>query len=155
MTEYEGAYPDGTTGYVAGNEASRERAEYERDEGLASYRIREAVNRTRKYGVHGLTSAEFRDLTVLHHGQASAALTNAHKQGYLVRLQERRQHAYVYVTPENVFGRDTYPFSPQGRGRANIEPEEVAKVGLRVWARTHDHEAMGREILRELGFRTD
>jgi len=57
-------------------------------------------------GVYGATVKEARDHTQLHHGVTSSALTTLHKAGRLARLLDRREKCRVYVTPDNLNGRE-------------------------------------------------
>lgn len=56
----------------------------------------------------GMTVKELRERDeTLHHGSASAALSDLHKQGHLSRLEEKRESCAVYVLPLYVEGRST------------------------------------------------
>jgi hypothetical protein len=115
----------GTLGW-SGSSTSRERAEDEAESGVASARLSLALDLVSKAGPYGLTVRELRGLTEWHHGQASGALSNLHKNGDLARLHDQRGHCKIYVTHENVLGRLT---ERQGRPQAtglDLSPSDTA-----------------------------
>ena len=101
-------YADGTSGHQGGSskaaEPSRRRI------------IDMVLDDLREAGARGLT---WRDLSAtygMHHGQASSALSNLHRSGAAVRLQETRERCGVYVTPGNTQGRLTVAYRRQSKG---------------------------------------
>lgn len=81
----------------------------------------------REAGERGLTWRELGDMFGLHHGQASSALSNLHRTGGAVRLQERREGSGVYVTPGNVRDR------PTAQRRVNLRPSDANHVRSAVY----------------------
>lgn len=57
--------------------------------------------------VDGVTSRELGKATKTHHGSASAALSNLHKSGTIVRLSLKRNGQSVYVLPKYAKNRPT------------------------------------------------
>lgn len=55
----------------------------------------------------GITSRELGKETKTHHGSASAALSNLHKSGTIVRLSLKRNGQSVYVLPKYAKNRAT------------------------------------------------
>jgi DNA-binding transcriptional ArsR family regulator len=55
----------------------------------------------------GMTVAEIREATDMHHGTASGSLTELHKGGLISRLAEKRGRCKVYVMPCHVGFRDS------------------------------------------------
>jgi len=89
------AYPDGTTGHVD-RPASIERAHREADDGTAADRALSILNELAREPF-GLTWGEIADRLGLHHGQASGALSNLHRQGRVFMLRTKRGKAHPYV----------------------------------------------------------
>jgi hypothetical protein len=96
-------------------------------------------------GVDGITVAELRDVTGWHHGKASAALSVLHKEGRLVRLQERRERCSVYVRPDYVAARAV---SPYRRNRTPTDP--VARELMKRYLELRDSFTQGAHQWREL-----
>lgn len=88
-----------------GSSASAARARDEDRKGITGKRQRQVVAAVSMSGTWGMTWREVAYDLDLHHGQASAALSNMHKVGQLVRLAATRNRCSVYVTPANVDGR--------------------------------------------------
>lgn len=94
-------YADGTSGHQGeASEAAEPGRRYKTDRAWL------LVSASRR---GGMTVAELRTITQWHHGAASSALSNLHRQGRLARLVQQRDGCGVYVTPANVWGRDTVP----------------------------------------------
>lgn len=83
----------------------------------------------RARGARGMTWREVADTFGMHHGQASSALSNLHRMGLAVRLQETRSRCGVYVTPENALGRATVAHRRNPRG---FSPEQAQEI-VRQW----------------------
>ena len=98
----------GTSGW-SGSDTSRERAEREDSDGTTTERQRLVLEYVGAGEHDGATVKELRTDFGWHHGQASGALSNLHKAGYLARLTERRERCAVYVLPEFVQDRETAP----------------------------------------------
>lgn len=118
----------GTTGH-SGTDTSRERVEREDNDGTTSRRQSEVWLLVSQSGLRGMTVKELREVSGLHHGQASSALTNLHRGGALRRLTERRDRCKVYVTPPWVLSRDCEPYARRQPDRA-AELEEAVKDHL-------------------------
>lgn len=118
----------GTSGH-SGSSTSRERAEHEDSSGVTGKRQGRVLEHVDYLGTEGATVREIRIGLSLHHGQASAALSNLHSAGHLVRLTERRERCQVYVTPDNVNGREVVPHRSQvGSGKAVLTDQEQRHV---------------------------
>ena len=63
-------------------------------------------------GAQGVTAKELSAILEIHHGWASAILSNHHKAGKFARLSEERDGFKIYVLPQYVNGRET---EKQGR----------------------------------------
>lgn len=74
-------------------------------------------------GYDGVTWREFADTVGAHHGMASSALSNLHRQGRITRLTEKRNRCGVYVLPDLVGGREEAPYkrNPPPPTRAAVE----------------------------------
>jgi hypothetical protein len=79
-------------------------------------------------GTRGLTYRDVCDIFATHHGTASSALSNLHRTGGAVRLQERRNRCSVYVTPENSAGRPTGPYRGRDAGVVRVDTNDNALV---------------------------
>lgn len=99
----------GSSGYAAGVDTSRDRAEREDRDGTTARRQRQVLAALQAAGRDGLTWHELARAHGWHHGQASGALSVLHKVGKIARLTERRDRCYVYAHLEHVQGRDTAP----------------------------------------------
>lgn len=100
------AYPDGTTGHVD-RETSIDRAEREADDGTAADRALSILNLLTAEPF-GLTWGEVADRLNLHHGQASGALSNLHKQGrvFMLRTKRGKAHPYVHAMHRDLYDED-------------------------------------------------
>jgi hypothetical protein len=121
----QGTYADGTLGH-SGSDASRERAEHERDTGDAAYRQHKVLaalgNHLMGPPEDGHTWAELDDLLGWHHhGRTTGALSTLHKAGHVARLADKRNGSSVYVLPEYVLGRTVVA---QGRSKATLTQGE-------------------------------
>lgn len=105
-----GTYPDAIVGTTTGHSGTDTSAALARDEaisGRASARLNEVLIWVAAKGLRGGTVGELRAESGLHHGQASSALTNLHRQGRIARLVEKRNRSHIYVTTADVHGRAT------------------------------------------------
>lgn len=145
---------NGTAGGEAGHPTSTDRAETEANNGKGAYRQSAALGEVRRSGFVGSTWKELADARGWHHGQASSALSNLHRRGMVVRLDDVRQGCGVYVLPENVHGRETVA---QGRRYdsqtlARDVPLAVLQEALRIalgpdpWATIKGTMSMSREM---------
>lgn len=94
----------GTQGHVA-RPASQDRAEREAFDGTAADRSLSILALLQR-NPRGMTWGEIADALNLHHGQASGALSNLHKNGRVFMLREKRGKAHAYVHDTY---RDAYP----------------------------------------------
>lgn len=114
-------YSDGTGGYEAGSDTSQERAEKEASDGTLSKRLSQVLGRISMSGTHGATWFEVAQSLDLHHGSASSALTNLHRQGLIARTKRTRGRSKVYVTPSNALNDTLEPYIPRAnKGQAEI-----------------------------------
>lgn len=128
----------------SGSDASRERARDEAANGTAAQRAATVLHLLERKGFNGMTVAELRTITGWHHGQASAALSNAHKAGRIERLAEKRRRCHVYVHPDHVGLRET---QPHGRRRATEPPPEVDVAAIRAEGRLEGIRMADQETL--------
>lgn len=116
----------------AGSDTSRERAETADASGLTGRRQRLTHAFLAERGEHGGTWLELGEATGMHHGAASAQLSNLHKHGRIARLNERRDRSKVYVSLDNVNGRAT---EAHGRTTTAALTDEFAAL-VREWVPT-------------------
>lgn len=102
----------GTSGW-SGTDTSHDRAVEDDRDGSTTRRQRFVLWALSNAGSRGRTWRELADVTGMHHGQASGALTVLHKVGRVCRLTEKRDRCRVYVLPEHVDGRETEPYVPR------------------------------------------
>jgi len=95
---------NGTSGW-SGTDTSYERMVNDDRSGRTKARQRQARSFLATQYRKGVTWKELANELSWHHGQASAALTNLHKTGQIVRLTERRDRCRVYVLPQYQDGR--------------------------------------------------
>jgi hypothetical protein len=111
---------NGTSGW-SGTDTSKQRVE-ESDKSGKTTRVQEFIYMhllVRKE--RGSTWKEIADISTLHHGKVSGALSVLHKEGKISRLLESRNRCRVYVLNEYVSGRET---DSQGR-----KPKECPNCG--------------------------
>lgn len=96
----------GTSGY-SGTDTSERRARTEDANGITSERQKAVLLHLHNVGTGGATWKELADAHGWHHGQASGALSNLHRGGYIHRLTVVRNRCKVYVHPLHVHGRQT------------------------------------------------
>lgn len=98
-----------TSGW-SGTETSKRRAFDNDEKGHTAHVQRDILMAVASKEERGATVAELRMMFPHnHHGSISSALTNLHRDGRLVRLQETRERCKVYVIPDCWNGR---PFEP-------------------------------------------
>lgn len=124
MDEFEPSLPYAGTEGHSGTDTSRERAESEALNGVASARQRFVLILAERAKEKGITVAEIRD-SRLHHGRISGTLSVLHKAGRLSRLRLTREKCKVYVLPEYVEDRQTEEFGRK-KHRASPESREAA-----------------------------
>jgi len=108
MTETPALPYAGTAGY-SGSETSEAQVRLEAGDGTVKDRQDRALRMLTVEGRRGMTVAEFRAVTGLHHGKASSVLSTLHHDGLVARLLERRDKCAVYVRPNYVHGREVAP----------------------------------------------
>ena len=93
-----------TAGYVQ-RTSSKERAIREVKDGTLSKRQQLLLLFLEAAGTDGLTWHELANITGLHHGQVSGALSNLHSAGvvFMLRTQRNKCHPYVYKDFRNNF----------------------------------------------------
>lgn len=124
---------NGSSGW-SGTSTSKARADREDGTGITGKRYRAVRNEVADHGAYGLTVRELREILDLHHGQASAALTNLHHAGHLQRLSEVRSRCKVYVVPEYVQGRETEPYERRRPAtRKSLASEQEKPTELITW----------------------
>jgi hypothetical protein len=123
----------GSSGH-SGSDTSAARAEHEDSTGVTGKRQRRAMYLLDARAARGMTWSEFASAERLHHGQASSVLSNLHKAGRIVRLNQTRFRSKVYVLPEWVKGREVEPYRANKRHAAPaIDAEHVARQ--MAWSR--------------------
>jgi hypothetical protein len=106
--------PDGTvTGGHSGTDTSKQRALDDANSGTKRKREIAALALLGQRGRRGVTVAELRYATRMHHGQASSVLSTLHKAGRILRLKDKRDRCHIYVLPAYVFEREIEPFGRQ------------------------------------------
>ena len=95
----------GTSGW-RGSEASRERVFIDDANGTTSLRQRVALKRVWDQEFRGLTWKELSEIENIHAGQSSGVLSVLHKEGFIVRLKEKRNRCSIYVAPDYIRGRE-------------------------------------------------
>jgi hypothetical protein len=127
-------YPDGPTRHSSGwsgSDTSHERALTEDADGTTSDRQRRVLLHLTARGSEGTTWKELGNALGWHHGQASGALSNLHKEGHVARLATvRRSRCAVYVLPHHVDGRET---ATQGRDGPATRASAEAVVRRVLW----------------------
>lgn len=98
----------GTSGH-GGNGASRDRAYADDSSGVTTMRQTRILTWLNQLGEAGGTWKEASERFGWHAGQSSGALSVLHKEGHVLRLQQRRQRCSVYVLPEYLADRATSP----------------------------------------------
>lgn len=116
-------YSDGTSGHQG--DSSKDAEKHNRRP-----LIERAFIELSRAGTMGLTWLEFARLDGLHHGQASAALSNLHRSGTAERLKQRRSRCGIYVLAHHVNGRETVAYNPNSRDK---NPEFYAGRMLQVF----------------------
>lgn len=92
-----------------GSELSHQRADREDENGTTTDRQNRVIEEIRMSGIIGRTWKEIADTFRWHHGQATGALSPLHATGHIAALATEygRDGCSVYVTPDNVGGRET------------------------------------------------
>lgn len=116
---------NGTSGW-SGSDTSRERAVNRDTTGITARSQAAVMRMVRAAGPAGVTWQELSNVTGWHHGTASGALSVLHKEGLLARLSERRNRCKVYVTPENLAGRDCEPHGRKPKPCSNCGHVEAS-----------------------------
>jgi ribosomal protein S25 len=120
MADYGYTTADGeTTAGWSGSEASHDRAVTEERSHRGKHRREQVLEVARLAGLDGVTWYEVATRLGIHHGAASGALSNLHKEGRLERLKERRGGSSIYVRPVAVNERPTSPHASTLRPKAS------------------------------------
>lgn len=147
--------PDGspTSGW-AGSATSMERANWMDASGQTLTNQQRALRMLYKRGEIGLTAREFGVLAHLTHQTYSSVMSVLHKEGFIVRLKERRNHNEVYVLPQFVNDRPVSPRRPTKAQRIieaiedllyDYEVEEIDSITLTTLRRTIANAGGGSE----------
>jgi len=83
--------------YVAASDTSRARAVREDANGTTRERRRHLLDLLTEAGTIGATWKELADLTGLHHGQVSGALSKLHENGEVFQLRITRHGCHPYL----------------------------------------------------------
>ena len=110
----------GTSGW-SGSDTSQERAERDDTRGVTGKRQQAAMRLLAQAGDRGVTWRELAQVMETHHGPASGALSVLHRDGRVVRLQDRRGGSKIYVLPEHQAGRAPEPHGNTKRARAQVQ----------------------------------
>lgn len=116
----------GTRGH-SGGAASREAAEADLLNGVTNRLQLDVLRIAEDRGRRGVTASEAREHLQEHHGRVSSALTKMHIAGHLVALTERRGHGGIYVTRDNVDGREVRPYR-----RQNPRPDRDELIDMQI-----------------------
>lgn len=84
-------------GYVAASDTSRARAQREDANGTTRERRRQLLDLLTEAGTTGATWKELADITGLHHGQVSGALSKLHENGDVFQLKLTRNDCHPYL----------------------------------------------------------
>lgn len=139
----------GTGGFEAGHSTSEDRAVAEALDGTTAHRQAAALGQVRRSGRTGCTWKEVATAQVWHHGQATSALSNLHRRGLIVRLEETRKRCGVYVVPEFAGDRPTVA---QGRRYdaqtlARDVPLAILQEAVRLANPSPPHEPADRDVV--------
>lgn len=99
---------NGSSGH-SGTDTSKERAEHLDKSGKTKNLQQQTLALLAKLTFIGITWRELAEELKIHHGSASAVLTNLHKAGLIERLEMRRGRSKIYVLPNWVEYRLTEP----------------------------------------------
>ena len=102
----------GTSGW-SGGASSRDRAVKADESGTTRGRQRMALSYVSQQRAHGATWDEVAAVLGVGHGPTSGVLSNLHKDGWVMRLKQRRGNAEIYILEEFVNGRETVPHRSQ------------------------------------------
>lgn len=130
-------YADPETGRSSGwsgSDTSADRARRDDTDGTTSARQRLVMRLLRDAGARGLTWRELAGITGMHHGQASGALSNLHKDGRIARLVERRAKCHPYVLPSEVGDRLTQPHGGGKHPKVTIVASHDRDALATAWA---------------------
>ena len=139
----------GTSGW-SGSETSKERATEADASGETARRQTRTMAIIEAAGPNGITWTELGQQTGWHHGTASGALSVLHKADQIKRLIERRGRCQIYVTPQNVNGREVAPYKPN---TANEQIEELRKELAEAYRKleaANDRAERQRETIRKM-----
>ena len=101
-----GGASDPNSGF-SGSPTSEQRAREADRTGVTGRRQRLVLDFVRTHGSNGATWHEVSEALGMHHGSASAALSNLHRGNRLARLAVSRQRSRIYVHPDFVGDRIT------------------------------------------------
>lgn len=101
--------PQGWTPYQDGTSGHQGDASFD-SEPHRKAKIGIALAYVLRAGEEGITWRELSAITGWHHGQASGALSNLHRTGYITRLADRRDRCGIYVVLDKVGDRETRPY---------------------------------------------
>lgn len=93
-------------------------------------------------GIAGITWRELSQKCKVHHGQASSALSNLHRSGSIMRLQEKRDGCGIYVVPRCTMDRPTVPYrrrSPATREQAVLALLDMCRKKGEPWSSDYQH----------------
>lgn len=122
----------GTSGW-SGSSASRARALEDDRTGRTKDRHERLMRvMERRVAWDGITWFELSDYTGWHHGEASGALTRAHRIGAVERLVEQRgvgKGSHIYVLPQYLDGRAHTPYRSRSAAKLARDTLEFLEVG--------------------------
>ena len=114
--------------YIGASHTSKERALREDAEGTTRRRWVDLLDLLFKAGLSGHTWSELADITGLHHGQVSGALSKLHENEEIVQLHRKRNRSHVYIHADFV-DQLTEPFNNQPvQTRANAKLAALEEV---------------------------
>jgi hypothetical protein len=123
-----GGANDPNSGF-SGSATSEQRARDDDRKGVTGFRQRRVRDFVYDHGIFGATWHEVSDALGMHHGSASAALSNLHRGGHLVRLNISRYRSRVYVHPDFVGGRTA---EPPGQNSTTTLLDQMAELLARA-----------------------
>ena len=124
------------SGY-AGSDTSRARAEAADASGLTGKRQQQVLTLLDAHGTEGATWYEVASALSIHHGAASAVLSNLHMRGAIARLAESRQGSKVYVALQHINERAVERHGRTASSTLTAEFAELVKQQVPLGCQVH------------------
>lgn len=121
--------------YVAASDTSRARAAREDNNGTTRQRRHLIIELVAETGTTGATWHEIAELTGLHHGQVSGALSKLHENGDVFQLKTTRNGCHPYIVA--AYRDDFYDYERNDepvKTRSNARLTALEDVAAAAWA---------------------